>query len=97
MQRRPGITGIAALGLLLVVAAPYGGLRLGYPDPGTGPEHLTSRRAYDLVADHFGPGANGPLVLAVEVAGDRRRCARPTVEAAGGRRPGRGRRAPAGA
>ncbi|HEU5084588.1 MAG TPA: MMPL family transporter [Acidimicrobiales bacterium] len=69
VQRRPGVTGLAALALLVTVAAPYGGLRLGYPDPGTGPDHLTSRRAHDLVAEHFGAGANGPLLLAVDLRG----------------------------
>ena len=70
VQRRPGITGAAALLLLLVVAAPVASLRFGYPDAGTGPDSLTSRRAYDAVADAFGPGANSPLVLAVDTAGD---------------------------
>ncbi|MCU1371197.1 MAG: putative superfamily drug exporter [Ilumatobacteraceae bacterium] len=70
VQRRPLITGAVALVLLLALAAPAIGLRFGYPDAGTGPEHLSSRRAYDLVTEGFGPGANGPLVVAVDAAGD---------------------------
>ena len=45
-------------------------LRFGYPDAGTGPTELTSRRAYDLVADAFGTGRQRPLVVAVELDGD---------------------------
>ncbi|WP_421120580.1 MMPL family transporter [Aquihabitans daechungensis] len=70
VQRRPLLTGSVALVLLLALAAPALTLRYGYPDAGTGPEHLSSRRAYDLVAEGFGPGANGPLVIAVDTAGD---------------------------
>jgi putative drug exporter of the RND superfamily len=70
VQRRPVVTGAVALVVLVGLAAPFGGMRFGYPDAGTGPDHLTSRRAYDLAAEAFGPGANGPLVLAVEVNGD---------------------------
>jgi RND superfamily putative drug exporter len=70
VQRRPVVTGTVALVVLLGLAAPTSGLRFGYPDAGTGPDHLTSRRAYDLVADAFGQGANGPLVLAVDLHGD---------------------------
>jgi RND superfamily putative drug exporter len=44
------------------------GLRLGFPDDGTLPETRTERRAYDLVAAGFGPGINGPLVIAVDSA-----------------------------
>jgi RND superfamily putative drug exporter len=70
VQRRPLLTGSVALILLLALAAPALGLRYGYPDAGTGPDHLSSRRAYDLVAKGFGPGANGPLVVAVDTEGD---------------------------
>ncbi len=70
VQRRPGVTGLVALVLLLAVAAPVASLRFGYPDAGTGPESATSRRAHDAVAEAFGPGANTPLVLAVDTAGD---------------------------
>jgi len=56
--------------LLLALAAPVSALRLGFPDEGTMPQSRTERRAYDLVADGFGPGANGPLLIAVDTAGD---------------------------
>ena len=63
---------IGATVLLLALAAPVTALRLGFPDEGTMPQSRTERRAYDLVAEGFGPGANGPLVIAVDVAGDPR-------------------------
>ena len=45
-------------------------LRLGFPDEGSLPPSRTERQAYDLVAQGFGPGINGPLVVAVDTAGD---------------------------
>ncbi len=56
--------------LLLALTAPVLDLQLGVPDEGTLPETRTERRAYDLVADGFGPGSNGPLVIAVAAAND---------------------------
>jgi RND superfamily putative drug exporter len=56
--------------LLLALTAPVLALQLGFPDEGSLPESRTERRAYDLVADGFGPGANGPLLVAVDLAGD---------------------------
>ncbi|MBI5090087.1 MAG: MMPL family transporter, partial [Actinobacteria bacterium] len=70
VQRKPVVTGTIALVVLVGLAAPAVNLRFGYPDAGTGPTELTSRRAYDVVADAFGPGANGPLIVAVELEGD---------------------------
>ena len=61
---------LGATMLLLALAAPITALRLGFPDEGTMPQSRTERRAYDLVERGFGPGANGPLVIAVDVAGD---------------------------
>ena len=61
---------IGATVFLLAIAAPVLALRLGVPDDGTLPESRTERRAYDLVAAGFGPGANGPLVVAVDIARD---------------------------
>jgi RND superfamily putative drug exporter len=54
---------------LLALAAPVLAIELGFPDDGTQPESRTERRAYDLVSDGFGPGANGPLVIAVDLSG----------------------------
>jgi putative drug exporter of the RND superfamily len=56
---------VGATGLLLVITAPVLTLRLGTPDDGNQPAHWPQRQAYDRVAAEFGPGWNGPLVLAV--------------------------------
>ena len=61
---------VGATLLLLAMAAPISALRLGFPDEGSMPQSRTERRAYDLIESGFGPGANGPLVIAVDVAGD---------------------------
>jgi len=52
---------------LIALAAPILDLRLGYPDDGTLPDTRTERRAYDLVAEGFGPGVNGPLLIAIDL------------------------------
>ena len=56
--------------LLLAATAPVLSLDLGFPDDGTQPTSTTQRRAYDLAAEGFGPGVNGPLVIAVDLDGD---------------------------
>ncbi|MFD0574044.1 MMPL family transporter [Kitasatospora gansuensis] len=61
---------VGAAGLLLTATLPVLGLRVGLPDDGSLPHSRTERRAYDLVAEGFGPGTNGPLVIAADPAGD---------------------------
>ena len=58
--------------LLVVVAAAATSalVRLGASDQGTQPEQQTARRAYDLLAEGFGPGFNGPIPIVVDVNGD---------------------------
>ncbi len=68
MQRRPLLAGLGALVVLGVLTAPVTGLRFGMPDAGNGPTDLTSRRAYDQMSESFGPGSNGPLLVAVDLA-----------------------------
>jgi len=72
IQRRPALTAIASTVLLLLLAAPALGLRMGSSDAGTNPPNTTTRKAYDLLAAGFGSGFNGPLLLAVRLpaAGD---------------------------
>jgi putative drug exporter of the RND superfamily len=69
VQRRPWTAAIAGTAILVLLAAPALGLRLGFPDAGNNPSDTTTRQAYDLTSDGFGPGANGPLFLAVDVSG----------------------------
>ena len=66
----PARYAVGAFVLLLATAAPVLALRVGIPDDGSMPGSRTERRAYDLVAQAFGPGTNGPLVVAVDTAGD---------------------------
>jgi RND superfamily putative drug exporter len=67
VQRRPWLAAIAATALLLALAAPALGMRLGFPDAGNDPPDTMTRQSYDINAEGFGPGANGPLVIAAEV------------------------------
>jgi putative drug exporter of the RND superfamily len=67
IQRRPLWATVGATVLLLVLAAPALGLRLGSSDAGTDPSKHTTRRAYDLLATGFGSGFNGPLLLTVRL------------------------------
>ena len=56
-----------ATALLLALAAPALGMRLGFPDAGNDPPDTMTRQAYDLNTEGFGPGTNGPLVIAAEL------------------------------
>jgi RND superfamily putative drug exporter len=67
VQRRPWTVGAAGLAILAVLALPLLGVRFGFPDAGNNPAGSTSRQAYDLLSQGFGPGANGPLLLAAEL------------------------------
>jgi RND superfamily putative drug exporter len=67
IQRRPLLAAVGATALLLALASPALGLRLGLADAGTDPSSQTTRTAYDLVSRGFGPGFNGPLFVAVRL------------------------------
>jgi RND superfamily putative drug exporter len=66
VTRRPVAVLIAAVVALGVMALPVADLRLGLPDDGDFPPDSTQRKAYDLTADGFGPGFNGPLLVVVD-------------------------------
>jgi RND superfamily putative drug exporter len=69
VQRRPWLAGATALAALALLAVPFTSLRLAFTDAGTSPASYTSRQAYDLLTRGFGPGANGPLVVALNLSG----------------------------
>ena len=69
VQKRPWICAAAALAVLAVLAVPLFSMRLAFSDAGNDPASLTTRQAYDLLADGFGPGFNGPLVVAADLRG----------------------------
>ncbi|MFJ4821245.1 MMPL family transporter [Streptomyces sp. NPDC088801] len=69
VERHPKVLGVVALAVMAVLALPTFSLHLGTSDQGNGPKTATTRQAYDLLADGFGPGVNGPLTLVTKVDG----------------------------
>ena len=67
IQHRPWPAVAIGVTALVVLALPIFALRLGFSDEGTYPEDTTTRKAYDLLADGFGPGYNGSLMLVAEL------------------------------
>jgi RND superfamily putative drug exporter len=63
VQRHPRELATAGAVVMLVLAIPVLSLRLGSSDAGNDPSDSTTRQAYDLLAEGFGPGFNGPLQL----------------------------------
>ncbi|WP_210491656.1 MMPL family transporter [Patulibacter sp. SYSU D01012] len=66
---RPWLSILAGVVILLVFAAPVTQMRLGQPDDGNQPTSKTQRVAYDQLAKAFGPGYNGPFLLAIDTGG----------------------------
>ena len=69
IQGRPWPAAIIGTLVLLALAAPALGMRLGFPDAGNDPPDTMTRQAYDLNTEGFGPGTNGPLVIAADLPG----------------------------
>ncbi|MCH0565836.1 MULTISPECIES: MMPL family transporter [unclassified Streptomyces] len=69
VERHPKLLGSLALGVVTLLALPTLSLHLGTSDQGNDPRTSTTRQAYDLLADGFGPGVNGPLTLVTPVNG----------------------------
>jgi RND superfamily putative drug exporter len=67
LERRPLLPGLGALALVVLIALPVLGLRLGLDDAGSDPAGSTTRLAYDLLARGFGPGFSGPFQLVAEL------------------------------
>ena len=70
IQRRPWLWVVAGTLFLVALAAPVLGLRLGFSDEGNYAEDTYTRQAYDLLADGFGAGFNGPFMITVVPGAD---------------------------
>jgi RND superfamily putative drug exporter len=69
IQKRPWPMVGVSLVVLGTLAIPMFSLHLGVADQGNDPTSQTTRRAYDLLAKGFGPGFNGPVMVATELTG----------------------------
>ena len=58
---------VSGLAVLTIIAVPLLSMQMGHVGDGADPTSFTDKRAYDLIATGFGPGANGPLTLVVDV------------------------------
>ncbi|MEU5346762.1 MULTISPECIES: MMPL family transporter [unclassified Streptomyces] len=81
VEKHPKLLGGVALAVMALLAIPTFSLHLGTSDQGNNPETATTRQAYDLLADGFGPGLNGPLTLVTHVGGAQDRVALDNLDA----------------
>ncbi len=67
VQAHPWAMALGATAFLVVLTIPTFGLQLGFPDEGNDPAGTTTREAYDLIAEGFGAGYNGPLIVVADL------------------------------
>ena len=68
LQKRPIIPALLALAVVVVLAIPMFSLRQGFADDSGKPEGSPARIAYDLRAEGFGPGVNGPFLVVADLS-----------------------------
>jgi RND superfamily putative drug exporter len=88
LKARPAAFTAAAAVMLAIVAIPFLSLRVGATDAGLDPAGSTTRKAYDQLADGFGPGSSGPLQLVAGVSAPGQLAAFGDVVTAAGKTPG---------
>ncbi|HEY8912183.1 MMPL family transporter [Lacisediminihabitans sp.] len=67
VMKRPVLATLAVVAILGTLAIPALSLNLSLPDGGSEPKGSTQRQAYELIKEGFGPGYNGPLIVAVDI------------------------------
>jgi putative drug exporter of the RND superfamily len=88
IERQSALRAAVGLLVMVVIALPVFSLQLGLNDAGTDPASFTTRQAYDLLAEGFGPGFNGPFELVSTVHGPADEAAFARVVEAASRQPG---------
>jgi putative drug exporter of the RND superfamily len=68
VQRHPWVCAVATVIVLVVLTIPLFSMHQAFSDEGNDPPSLTTRQAYDMLSAGFGPGFNGPLVIAAELS-----------------------------
>jgi RND superfamily putative drug exporter len=82
VQSRPWPLALVSLVVILAFVAPVTVLRLDNSDAGNDPANTSTRQAFDLLAQGFGPGFNGPLQIVVELHGPAQAASLPAVRTA---------------
>ena len=82
VQRRPRSLAVGSLALMILCVIPFFSLRLDTSDAGNDPSNTNSYRAFNMLASGFGPGFNGPLLVAVELHGANPHTALPAIRTA---------------
>jgi RND superfamily putative drug exporter len=88
VERRPVLPATAALVVVVLLILPIFSIHLGLDDAGTDSSGSTTRQAYDLLAEGFGPGFNGPLQLVAEIHSPGQERAFATITRSLARQPG---------
>ena len=82
VQARPKSLALLSLAVMLACAIPFFALRLQSSDAGNDPTNTSTYQAYQLLSNGFGPGFNGPLLIAVEMPSTAQQSVLPQVRAA---------------
>jgi len=88
VQHRPWSLAILSLGLMIALLLPVVGLRLESSDAGNDPSNTNTRQAFDLLAQGFGAGFNGPLTIVTELSSQNQQAAVSTITSAVKQAPG---------
>jgi RND superfamily putative drug exporter len=67
VQRHSAFAAVGAIALLVVLAVPFLGVQFAMPDAGNAPEDTSNRQGYDMLAEGFGPGTSGPLLVVADL------------------------------
>ncbi len=82
VQSHPKSLALASLAVMILCAVPFFALRLDSSDAGNDPTNTSTYQAYRMLSDGFGPGFNGPLLIAVEMPSAAKQSSLPQVRAA---------------